>query len=474
MKHLKIRHRILLLVMIFVIMLSGIGAIGMITTDHMADKSREAYNQNLQPLYLIAEIRGNNRAIESFLLENLINKDDAKKQEFNAAIKENINTNNNLINQLKGISFGNKEISNKIYQYLSLLPDYRAQRDNIIKLANKNLVNEGYQIFSGTSFKESRKTMVGLLEDAGVLLVQDAGDHNQTTLLNANSSRTMSIFLIITAVLLCAGVCFMISRGMTKPLRELQTLMKRVETGDLTAAATYNSRDDIGQINGSFNAMLGSLRLMMQGVSESAEMLSASSQQMSDSAEQTARASRLIAENSSEIATGFNVQAETIGRTSQSVHKMVKDIAAVERGSNEMSVLMAAAAASIDHGADAVEVILGQMKQTDLSASSSREKFSDLGRLSAEINTIQESIRSAVRQTEEIRKATLHVSLEAQTVSQAMEQVSEASRKGAGDVQDTSAASEEQLTAMGEMSMSAQYLATLAEKLKMDLAHFKL
>ncbi|MBW4082339.1 methyl-accepting chemotaxis protein [Paenibacillus sp. S150] len=569
MRHLKVRHKMILLVTIFVCMLFGIGATGMLTTKQMATRSQETYSQNLQPIYLVTEIRGNNRAIESFLMENMITRDEAKNKELQAAIDENINTNNELITQLKAITFSNKEVANKINEYLSLLPDYRKQRDNIRQLADSNLNSEGYQIFSGSGFSESRETMVSLLEDAAVLLVQDAKDHNGTTLQNAKSSTVTSIVLIIAALLLSVGVSFVISRLITKPLGELQLLMKRAEAGDLTAEASYKSRDEIGQINASFNTMLDSLKSMMQGVSESAEMLSASSQQMSASAEQTARASQLIAETSGEIAAGFEMQAETIGRTASSVQAMAEDIAAVERSSDEMSGLMAEAAGSTDHGAGAVEVILTQMKEIDSSVSSSQEIVSNLRSLSAEINTIittindvasqtnllslnasieaaragehgrgfavvageirklaeatgksslqitdiithiqgqtenavqsmvlgsqlvshgvsqsevvsrafaeiQGSIRAAARQTEEIREAVGHVSRESLIVSQAMEQASEVSRKGAGDVQDTSAASEEQLTAMGEMSMSAQYLAALAEKLQVDLARFKL
>lgn len=55
-----------------------------------------------------------------------------------------------------------------------------------------------------------------------------------------------------------------------------------------------------------------------------------------------------------------------------------------------------------------------------------------------------------------------------------MTQVNEISRKGAEEVQGTSEASKEQLTAMGEMSSSAQYLATLAEDLQKALARFRL
>ncbi|WP_379154318.1 methyl-accepting chemotaxis protein [Paenibacillus sp. sgz5001063] len=529
MKHLKVRHKMGLLVTVFVILLFAIGANGMLTTNQMADRSKEAYIQNLKPLYLITEIRGNNRAIESFLLENLLTRNDTRNQELAAAIQKKININNTLISQLKAISFGNKEISNKVYEYLTLLPDYRAQRDNIIKLAGKNFNNEGYQIFSGTSFNESRKTMVGLLEDAAALLVQEAQDHNETTLQNAKSSMARSIILIMTAVLLCAGISFILLRLITKPLGELQMLMKRTETGDLTAAASYDSRDEIGQINRSFNRVLESLKLMMQGVSESAEMLSASSQQMSASAEQTARASQFIAETSSGIAAGFEVQTETIERTAQSVQVMVEDVAAVERSSNEISGLLLDASASADHGAGAVEAILAQMKHADSSVSASRDIVSNLDRLSAEINhiitaeaterstlqitdilthiqeqtedaiqsmnlgsrmisssvlqseavsrafvEIQASLRTAAHQTEETLRTIGHVSLEALSVSRAMEQASKVSRKGTGDVQATSEASEEQLTAMGEMSMSARDLARLAENLHMELSRFKL
>ncbi|MHA6532900.1 methyl-accepting chemotaxis protein [Paenibacillus sp. BAC0078] len=569
MRNLKVRYKMILLVTIFVCMLFAIGAAGIITTRQMADRSKETYDQNLQPIYLVTEIRGNNRAIESFLLEDLITKDEAKSKELTAAIKDNIEKNNDLLARLKAIPFSDKAIANKINEYLSLLPDYRSQRDSIIQLADKNLTSEGYQIFSASGFSEARNTMVNLLEDAAALLVKDAEKHHEATLDSVKSSTTTSVLLIIAAWLLSVGIGFYIARLIAKPLRDLQKLMKRAEAGDLTAMASYESKDEIGQINNSFNTMLGSLKSMMQGVSESSEMLSASSQEMSASAEQTARASQMIADTSGEITASFGVQAETIDRTAQSVQGMVEDIAAVERSSNEMSGLMDQAAASTDNGAGAVEVILTQMQEINSSVLSSREIVSKLGSLSGEINTIittineiatqtnllslnasieaaragehgqgfavvaeeirklaeatgrsslqvtdiithiqretgsavqsmelgselvahgvtqsevvarafseiQASIQNAARQTEEIRLAVRNVSLEALSVSQAMEQASEVSRKGAEDVQNTSAASEEQLTAMGEMSLSAQYLATLAESLQKELARFKL
>lgn len=414
-----------------------------------------------------------------------------------------------------------------------------------------------------------RARMVSLLDDASAALIEDAEAHNELTLDNARTSRTVSSILITAAWVLCIAISVVISRLITKPLKELQALMNRAEEGDLTVTAAYTSRDEIGQINQSFNSMLASLKRMMQGISESAEMLSASSEEMSASAEQTARASHLIAEASGDIAAGFEAQANSINRTTASVQTMAEDIAAVERSSMDMAELMDAAAASTEHGAEAVDSIITRMGEINSSVAATQNVVSNLGSLSEEINTIittinaiatqtnllslnasieaaragehgrgfavvaeeirklaeatgqsslqvteiitdiqqqtgsavdsmtagselvalgvaqseavslafadiQSAIRSAVRQTEQIRNAVEHVSGESQSVTEAMEQVSEASRKGAEDVQDTSAASEEQLSAMGEMSTSAQYLATLAEDLQKELGRFKL
>ncbi|KUP21573.1 methyl-accepting chemotaxis protein [Paenibacillus sp. DMB5] len=569
MRNLKVKFKMAVLVAVAVILVVGVGTVGILFTDKLADRSQETYNQNLIPIYLVTEIRANNRAIESFLLEDLLTRESERSKQLTADIQGKIEQNNELMNQLKSIDFNDTQISSLIDEYLSLLEDYRTQRDNIIHLADKNLSEEGYQVFSGSAFSDSRTKMVGLLDEAAASLIAEAETHNELTLANAKTSRTISTLLITAAWVLCIAISIIISRLITRPLKELQILMKRAEEGDLTVTAAYASSDEIGQINQSFNSMLTSLKRMMQGISESTEMLSASSQEMSASAEQTARASQLIAEASGDIAAGFEAQADSIIRTTASVQTMAEDIAAVEHSSNDMAELMTGAAASTGYGAEAVNGIIARMSEINASVAATQAIVGNLGSLSEEINTIittindianqtnllslnasieaaragehgrgfavvaeeirklaeatghsslkvteiitdiqqqtgsavasmtagselvargveqseavslafaeiQSAIESAVRQTERIRIAVEHVAEESQSVTEAMEQVGEASRKGAEDVQDASAATREQLSAMGEMSMSAQYLATLAENLQKELARFKL
>jgi len=230
-------------------------------------------------------------------------------------------------------------------------------------------------------------------------MLKDAEAHEAANTSDATEYQALSLIIIATVMLICVIISLVITRMITRPLKELQGLMQRAEKGDLTLEAQYDSKDEIGTINRSFNSMLVSLRAMMMAVSESAEMLSASSQQMSASAEQTTLASRMIAETSNEIASGFEEQNLNITRTTQAVMAMTNDISQVEQSSYEMANLMGQASEFTDRGAVAVEDIIYQMKQIKTGVSESKEIVGNLAGLSEQINTIITTINEIAAQT---------------------------------------------------------------------------
>ena len=568
MKNLKVKSKMAVLIVLVVIMMVGVGLMGLITTSKMSDRSKETYEKNLLPISYVSQMRTNNRAIESYVLEILLNKDTASKADLNDKITDKIKKNDELLAQLKALSYDEITVTNKINDYIALLPSYREQWNQIIQMGQKNLDDEAYALYSG-DFSAYREKMIDMLKDVTSTLLNEAEAHNAESTADASRLKSISLIVVTAAWILCVGISVVITRLITKPLKELQGLMQRAEEGDLTASAKYQSKDEIGMINGSFNRMLVSLRTMMVGVAESAEMLSASSEEMSASAEQTTLASRMIAETSSQIAAGFDEQAMNLSRTSEAVQAMTDDIGSVDRSTSEMSSLMSAVAEFTDRGAVAVDEIIVQMKDIDKSVSSSQVIVSNLASLSEEINTIittingiatqtsllslnasieaaragehgrgfavvageirklseatgrsslqitdiitniqqqtenamksmlfgsqlvshgvvqsslvseafneiQTSIKDAGSQTADIRLAVEHISRESQGVTEAMNQINVISNAGAEGIQDTSAASQEQLSAMEEMSSSAQYLATLAEELQKSLSTFKL
>ncbi|MDT3427110.1 methyl-accepting chemotaxis protein [Paenibacillus forsythiae] len=102
------------------------------------------------------------------------------------------------------------------------------------------------------------------------------------------------------------------------------------------------------------------------------------------------------------------------------------------------------------------------------------EGVSGSGEISEAFSEIVASIQDAIRQTQTISNSVGHVSQECGDLVAVMEMVNEISQKGGAGVEDVSASSQEQMSAMEEMSSSANYLASLAEQLQKNLAGFKL
>ncbi|WP_025688248.1 methyl-accepting chemotaxis protein [Paenibacillus zanthoxyli] len=568
MRNLKLKYKMGLIMLIALFAMISVGAIGIVTGQQLADRSKVMYEKNLLPVMWSAQIRINNGMIETDVLELLMTEDVARNASLAKDIELKRANNDALTKKLLQVPFGSAETLNKLNEYESLLPEYRSQRDRIITLAKANRNAEAYALFSG-NFSTLRSKMVNLLGNAGSLLQQDAEKQYAEAMAQAESTRNLNIVLIIVFTLLTQAGAYFIVRMITKPLAELGKTMEQAEQGDLTVTAAYSSKDEIGQISSSFNGMVASLRRMMLSVSESAETLSASSEQMTASAEQTSLASNMIASTASELATGFETQVYSIAETNASIQAMSQDITSVESGSEQMSVLMAKAADSADHGAEKVNSITEQMTQINSNVTETQRIIASLAKLSGEISDIittingiagqtnllslnasieaaragevgrgfavvageirklseetakssdhitgiitqiqQQtgeavesmaqgaqlategvagtaeiseafsqivvSIQDAIRQTESINKVVGHVSEECGDLVAVMEMVNEISQKGGAGIEDVSASTQEQMSAMEEMSSSARYLSSLAEELQKNLAGFKL
>ncbi|MBY9077463.1 methyl-accepting chemotaxis protein [Paenibacillus sp. HN-1] len=568
MKNLKLRTKMWLLTIIVLLSLLSVGISGTITGQQLAGRSKDIYQHNLLPAQWISQIRLNNEMIKSDVLALLLTEDLATNDKLTKDIEAKIAGNDEATKKLKQLSFGNAVIPQKLNEYEALLPEYRAKREQIIVFGKANQNTQAYKLYSG-EFNTLNDKMYGLLNDIGSQLQQDAENTYEAATSQADKARNTNIILIVVYVLISIAASRLILGLITKPLAELRNLMSRAEKGDLTAMASYSSRDEIGQIIQSYNTMMESLRRMLHSVSESAETLSASSEQMSASAEQTSLASNLIASTATELASGFEIQVNAIAETHASVQAMAEDIGSVQKGTGQMSELMALASDSADRGAEKVAWVSEQMTEINTSMIQSQDTIDSLARLSGQISeiitTINDiagqtnllslnasieaarageagrgfavvageirklseetaksslhitdiitqiqqqtrvavesmdggarlasegvegsreiaeafgqivgSIQDAIHQMQKMNKSVSHVSDECGDLVEVMNMVNEVTQKGAAGVEDVSASSQEQMSAMEEMSNSARYVATVAEELQKDLSEFKL
>ena len=105
-------------------------------------------------------------------------------------------------------------------------------------------------------------------QPVAVLLALPAGD--------AMGLLPSILALLVGAVALAAGIAFLLARATTRPLEELGDAAARVAAGDLSTAIEVRSRDEVGRLALTFNAMTDDLRSYVGALQTSRDELQVS------------------------------------------------------------------------------------------------------------------------------------------------------------------------------------------------------
>jgi two-component system sensor histidine kinase YesM len=83
---------------------------------------------------------------------------------------------------------------------------------------------------------------------------------------NIRTIGLMTVLLILSIALLALLVSWRLSASVTEPIREMMSLMKRVEQGELAVSMKASPLAEIGQLSKSFNIMVGRIKSLMDEV----------------------------------------------------------------------------------------------------------------------------------------------------------------------------------------------------------------
>jgi len=99
-----------------------------------------------------------------------------------------------------------------------------------------------------------------------------ADDINETFM--SELIRTITILALILPIILI--ITYIISRNITKPIAEISHAMKRISQGDFTVTASYQSRDEIGELATNLNITAYALSKLVRQVEDSCSLIKAS------------------------------------------------------------------------------------------------------------------------------------------------------------------------------------------------------
>jgi methyl-accepting chemotaxis protein len=200
------------------------------------------------------------------------------------------------------------------------------------------------------------------------------------------------LLLIVTATLLGKkiGVLF----------GNVAKIAEEIAIGNLTPKfVEYQYNDEIGDLIGSFNAMVAKLRNLIQQVAMATEQVSAASQQLNASTEETARSVTYTAEIASHVAGDTFKQEEGVRHTTQVTQEISATIGNIVQSVTTVFSNSSQTASLAKEGGKAVGGAITQMAMINDVVTKSAQNIEQLSQSSTRIGEIINVIRAIADQT---------------------------------------------------------------------------
>lgn len=493
-KNLKVRTKINMLIAIFVAALLVVGIVGQSSMSKMNQNSDMMYKDNLLPIQFLSAIRTNTQKTLGNLFEIMITKDPARNTTLLNSIQNNVKDNDRLIGEYENTLLDAYE-KERLAKFKEVNKLNRAARQELLDLAAKNMNDEAYAVYL-RSIAPLTDQIAGLLEELITYNTKVAADNRQSINSSYQQARNTTIGLVVIALLICAAVGYFISRTITAPLKQVVDLVAKVADGDLRETTELDTKDELGQLAKSINAMVLSLRGTMQGILGSAESVAAAAQQISASSEEIAggsasqaQASQNMMELFRELTTAINsvaISAEHATELSNQTTQIAQAGGKVLRSSiegmqsiNEQMSHLEEDSVKIGEIIDVIDNIAEQTNLLALNAAIEAARAGDQGRgfavVADEVRKLAERSSDATKQITSIIKGMQHKTKQSVTAvsegaasskqtGEAFERIIAMVNESAVKVTEIAAASEEQAAQSEEVLLSVESISAATEE----------
>lgn len=398
MKHMSVRRKIQALIATAVVAMLLIAGGGLYFLNQMSNASRAMYQQNLIPIQEVAQIRIDTRALDSFLVEMMLAKDETRVTELQADIDTRQAQIRSSVTKVE--KTGHFDAKEK--KQLEELKDNVLAYDNSMTIvqdaATRNETEEAYTAYTqgleqvrDNVADSARSLMASMTKQAKMLDAQNQAEKQTAFYL------MLGIFLL--AVLLFAGLALYITRLITRPIRQLQGWMNESGQGDLTVRGDYHSKDELGQLTASFNDMMDSQQQVVLELTETADRVAVASDELSVNAESTTKATEMVAVTMEEMASGASQQLHQVSDASRTIEELTTSVRYVAGNAQQMTERTADAMEKVALGGQVVGTLGTQMGRIQEDVSRLSHVIDGLGNRSQEIGQITDSIKGVAAQT---------------------------------------------------------------------------
>lgn len=247
-------------------------------------------------------------------------------------------------------------------------------------------------------YNDAPKTMIFSTNEATGWKI--AGTMFKSEITEASKDIRMATFIVILAATFLTLIFIIwFTRSMLRPIKRLQESARAVSKGDLTVKMETGRKDEVGDLAKYFERMVDNLRMMILGVQETTEQVSASSQELSASAEQTTKAIEHSTLAVQELAEGAEQQVKSVQEGSSQMGRMAEDVRLMSERVQSITTNMRHTSGAAQSGNEAASEAMEQMNSIQETVEQLATVVQSLNARSVEIGSMVDVIASISKQT---------------------------------------------------------------------------